>query len=188
MRVESHLVRDFGERAPPIGLFVKVRTPRGRPRATYRSVLRSAEAVERARRRRVPVFLLTDGWVTRSGYPTRFNPWLVLPEGLSREVATEYRVLKVRDADALRTPGIPELVTFLLRFDPLAARAVALRNRGALDPFELHRRVRNEGLERAATRVRLQEVAPAIPKVGEPLPAEDLEWVDLNNPAPTGAP
>lgn len=182
MRLERHLVRELGERAPPPGQFERVRTRRGRPRARYRSIVRSVEDVRRARRRHVPVFLLTDRWVTECGYPVRFSPWLVVPEGLDEAVSTEYRMLKIRDTDSLVAPGLPELVTFLLRFDPLAARAVATRNRRALDLHELHRRVRNEGLERAATRIRLQQVAPSIPVVGESLPQEDLEWVDLNNP------
>lgn len=75
-----------------------------------------------------------------------------------------------------------ELVTLLLRFDPLAARVVARRNRLGIDPHELYRRVRNEGLEGPATKVRLQEFAPALPKVGTSLPREELRWIERNNP------
>ena len=87
-----------------------------------------------------------------------------------------------QDGEALRDPGVEELVALLLRFDPLAARVVAVRNRVDLDPNELYRRVRNEVLERAATKVRLQEFARALPVVGEPLPREELEWIERNNP------
>ncbi len=126
--------------------------------------------------------LVTSEWVTKSGYPVTFRPWLAVSEKLSRKITSEYRILPVRDADALRQPGLVELVTFLLRFDPLAARVVARRNRARLDPNELYRRVRNEGVEGPATKVRLQEFAPAIPKVGTPLPVGDLRWVERNNP------
>jgi hypothetical protein len=112
-----------------------------------------------------------------------FRPWLVVPERISNQVTSEFRTLPVRDEDALRDPGPNELVTFLLRFDPLAARVVAKRNRNRLDPNELYRRVRNEGLERQATKVRLQEFSPAIPRVGEALPASELRWIERNNPA-----
>lgn len=98
-------------------------------------------------------------------------------------LSSDYRTLPVKDPDALREPGVVELVTFLLRFDPLAARVVAKRNRATLDPHELYRRVRNEGLERQATKVRLQQFARAIPLVGTPLPSEELRWIERNNPA-----
>ena len=150
--------------------------------------MRTPQDVERLRRHRVPAFLLTSEWVTRSGYPVSFRPWLALPERLTGCVSSDYRTLPVKDEEALRQPGPVELVVLLLRFDPLAARVVARRNRSVLDPHELYRRVRNEGLEGPATRVRLQDLAPAIPKVGTALPAEELRWIERNNPPlePTG--
>jgi hypothetical protein len=176
-------MREPGERPLPREMLTPAPRQRGRPRAEYRPRVRSAEDVERLRRHRVPAMLLTSEWVTRSGYPVSFRPWLVVPERLSPLVTSEFRTLPIRDEDALREPGPVELVTFLLRFDPLAARVVAVRNRAQLDPHELYRRVRNEGLERPATKVRLQEFAPAIPSVGEPLPREELRWIEKNNPA-----
>lgn len=161
---------------------------RGRPRTEYRPRVRSESDVARLRRHRVPTFLLTPEQVSEAGYPVSFRPWLLLPEALAGQVASEYRTLPIKDEDALRTPGIVELVVFLLRVDPLAARVVARSNRARIDPNELYRRVRNEGLERAATRMRLQELAPAIPKVGAPLPAAELRWIERNSAAPGGPP
>jgi hypothetical protein len=144
--------------------------------------------VELLRRHRIPAFLLTAERVRRSGYPVEFQPWLVVPMRLAGQVASDFRTLPIQDEEALREPGIVELISFLLRFDPLAARVVARRNRSTLDPNELYRRVRNEGLERAATKVRLQEFAPAIPRVGPALPVADLRWIERNNLAgATGA-
>jgi len=111
-----------------------------------------------------------------------FRPWLLLPNTLSSQVSSDYRILPVADSDALREPGAVELVTFLLRFDPLAARVVASRNRARINPYELYRRVRNERLEAAATKVRLQQFAPAIPRVGASLPTSELRWIERNNP------
>lgn len=182
MRAELHLFREPGERPLPRDLVVPVARPRGRPRAEYRPRARSAEDVDRLRRHRVPAFLLTAEWVSRSGYPVSFRPWLVLPDRLSGQVDSDFRKLPVRDEDALRAPGPTELVTFLLRFDPLAARVVAVRNRARIEPAELYRRVRNEGVEREATKVRLQELAPTIPAVGPALPAEELAWIEESNP------
>ena len=112
-----------------------------------------------------------------------FRPWLAIPERLASAVVSDFRILPVKDEESLRQPGIVELVVLLLRFDALAARVVARRNRRVIDPHELYRRVRNEGLEGPATRVRLQELAPAIPKVGVPLSVSELRWIERNNPA-----
>ena len=187
MRVESGLFREPGERPLSRELLLPTPKTRGRPRKEYRPRIRSARDVDRLRRHRVPALLLTSEWVTKSGYPVRFLPWLALPEELSTKVSSEYRILPVKDGEALRDPGIEELVTLLLRFDPLAARVVAKRNEAKIDPHELYRRVRNEGLERPATKVRLQEFAPALPLVGNPLPSEELSWVERNNPPLTEA-
>jgi hypothetical protein len=183
MRVLGALVREAGEHVPARSLFRRIRPARGRPKARYRALIRSASDVQRLRRRRVPVYLLTAEWVGESGYPTQFRPWLVAAESIAPLLESTFRVLPVRDPGSVEAPGLPELVTYLLRFDPLAARAVALRNRRRLNRSELYRRIRNERLEGAATRVRLQEIVPELPEVGEPLPLEDLEYVDENNPA-----
>ena len=187
LRVES-LLREPGEHPLPREMLIVPSTPRGRPRREYRPWVRTTGDVERLRRHGVPAFLLTSEWVTRSGYPVRFPPWLVLPRELAPKFTSDFRILPVRDDEALREPGVVELVTLLLRFDPLAARVVAQRNRHGLDRHELYRRVRNEGLERAATKVRLQDFAPAIPRVGEPLPREELRWIERNNPMSQEAP
>jgi hypothetical protein len=186
MKVEAGLFREPGEHPLPQEMLTPPAKFRGRPRKEYRPRIRSARDVDRLRRHRIPALLVTSEWVTKSGYPVRFRPWLALPEELAAKVSSDYRILPVRDGEALRDPGIEELVTLLLRFDPLAARVVATRNRGRLDPHELYRRVRNEGLERPATRVRLQEFARALPRVGDSLPREELRWVERNNP-PLGA-
>jgi hypothetical protein len=182
MRVEASLLREPGERPFTREMLLPTVKARGRPRKEYRPRIRSAGDVDQLRRHRVPAFLLTSEWVTKSGYPVHFRPWLALPEELATKVSSDYRILPVKDEEALRDPGIVELVTLLLRFDPLAARVVATRNRRALDPNELYRRIRNEGLERAATKVRLQEFARALPQVGSPLSREELLWVERNNP------
>jgi len=181
-RLELRLLREPGERPLPRDALGRSAQRRGRPRTEYRPRVRSAGDVERLRRHRVPAFLLTSDWVTRSGYPVSFRPWLVLPERLAGSVASDFRTLPIKDEEALRQPGPVELVVLLLKFDPLAARVVARRNRASLNPHELYRRVRNEGLEAPATRVRLQELAPAIPRVGPSLPAEELRWIERNNP------
>jgi hypothetical protein len=181
MRLSTTILREPGEGPIPRAMLARDTRPRGRPKKSYRPLVQSARDVDRLRRHRLPVFLLTEDWVTRSGYPVRFRPWLVVAESIESSIETKFRVLPIRDADSLQAPGLPELVTLLLYFDPLAARAVATRNRKKIDRNELYRRVRNAGLERAATKVRLQQIVPGLPQVGEPLPLDDLEWVDQND-------
>jgi hypothetical protein len=183
MKLEAVLFRELGEKPLPSETFVRVVRGRGRPKVELRPRVRSSEDIERLRHHHVPAFLLTSEHITRLGYPVRFQPWLVVPEELAGKFTSEFRILPVKDGESLREPGVVELVAMLLRFDPLAARVVAKRNRTKLDPNELYRRVRNEGLERAATKVRLQEFAPAIPKVGTALPRDELRWIERNNPA-----
>jgi hypothetical protein len=182
VKIGAVLLREPGERPLPPGMVSPTARSRGRPRKGYRPRIRSARDVDLLRRHHVPALLLTADWVSRSGYPVQFRPWLALPERLVPNVSSEFRVLPVKDEGCLREPGVVELVTLLLRFDVLAARVVASRNRSHLDPNELYRRVRNEGLESAATKVRLQEFSPAIPVVGSRLPRDELSWVERNNP------
>lgn len=188
MRLEAQLVREIGEHPLPPDLLIPMPKTRGRPRTRYRPHVRSARDIGRLRRHKVLTVLLTPEWVTRSGYPVNFQPWLVVPERLAGSVASDFRTLPVKDEDALENPGVVELISFLLRFDPLAARVVAKRNASQIDPHELYRRIRNEGLERQATKVRLQQFSRAIPRVGVPLPASELRWIEKNNPAVGAAP
>ncbi|HLM69951.1 MAG TPA: hypothetical protein VK423_01015 [Thermoplasmata archaeon] len=188
MRLETTLFREAGEHPLPRAVAVPVPKPKGRPRVGYLPRVQSVEDVERWRRRGLPLALLTSDWVTQNGYPEKFRPLLFVYADLANQVQSRYRVVPVRDRDALREPGFEEFVTFLLKVDTLAARAVVLRNQGKYNPSELYRRVRNEGLERLATKVRLQEFVPGLPVVGEQLPEADLAWVERNNPRRTVSP
>jgi hypothetical protein len=186
MRLEGAVLREAGEHPLPVAVLRPATRRRGRPRVEYCPTVRSEADANLLRRHGVPVHLLTSDWVSHHGYPVDFRPWLVVPERIAGKVASAFRVLPVRDEDAVRDPGLEETIVFLLRFDPIAARLVSVRNRRALDPHELYRRVRNEGVEGPATRIRLQELSPAIPRVGTSIPRSELSWLEKNNP-PLGA-
>jgi hypothetical protein len=182
MRLLGSVLRSPGERPLPPTLLRPATRPRGRPRLEYLPRVSSEEDATVLRRHGVPTFVLTSDRVSRLGYPVAFRPWLVVGERIAEKVSSPFRVLPVRDEESVLRPGPVEVVVFLLRFDPLAARIVAVRNRPRIDPHELYRRVRNEGLEGAATRVRLQELSPAIPRVGTAISRRELAWVERNNP------
>ncbi|MGA8091909.1 MAG: hypothetical protein WB984_05375 [Thermoplasmata archaeon] len=187
MKMLSELVRSDEANSLP-RVFVPFRaTHRGRPPTVYRLRADTEEDVEAARRHGLPLFLLTPEWVTAHGYPEHFRPLLFVWEGLAGKVSSSaYSRVLVRDREALRSPGFEEMLTFLLKVDMLAARELARRNVGKFDPSELYRRVRNEGMEERATKVRLQEFVPSLPTVGEPFPKADLDWAERNAPATPG--
>jgi hypothetical protein len=182
MQLEGTLLRQRGEHPLPVALLRPASRRRGRPRVEYLPTVRTAEDAAVLRRHGVPLYVLTSDWVSRHGYPVEFRSWLVVPERIAGKVTSALRILPVRDEEAVREPGLEETIAFLLRFDPIAARVVAVRNRRGLDPHELYRRIRNEGVESAATRVRLQEFSPAIPRVGTSISRRELAWVEKNNP------
>lgn len=184
MKFETALVREPGEHSIPRELAVPTEKPRGKPRTDYDLFVRSERDVEFWRRRGLPLVLLTSEWVTQNGYPEKFRPLLFTVAAVARKLKeSKFRVVPVKDTEALRNPKFEEFVTFLLKVDTLAAHAVVHRNVERLNRAELYRRVRNEGLERLATKARLFEFVPDLPRVGEPLSKEDLEWVERNAPA-----
>lgn len=182
MRLDGSVRRSPGERLLPLRLLRPSPRSRGRPPTEYWPQVASEEDAAVLRRHGVPTFLLTSDRVSRLGYPVAFRPWLVVAERIAEKVVSPFRILPVRDEESVLRPGTVEIVGFLLRFDPLAARVVAVRNRPKIDPHELYRRVRNEGLEAPATRVRLQEISPGIPRVGSAISRRELAWVERNNP------
>ena len=111
-----------------------------------------------------------------------FEPRLVLPRPMMGQVVTELRVLPVKNPETVRRDRVEALVALMLRVDRLAARALAVRNSTEVNGSELYRMVVNEGLEREATKVRLQDFAKDVPVVGPALPREDLDWALGNNP------
>lgn len=181
--METFVFRERGERSLPADLALRVAKPRGRPRVEYMFRVKSPEDVERLRRLGFPCALLTSEWVSSNGYPQRFGPLLfTAQETVDNLAESVFPVIPVKDKEALTEPRFEEFVTFLLKVDTLAARAVLRRNSGKYNPSELYRRFRNEGLERLATKVNLQEFVPALPRVGESLSTADLDWVESNNP------
>lgn len=181
MEVGTVLHRGASEGALPPEVFVRVRAQPKRPKQEYRVHIREPNDVEIARRRGLPMFLLTGEVPTRFHYPMRFPPVLVMGDRLKGVVDTNLRRIFFRDASALRAPKFEALVTMMLPVDPLAARAMLVRNPG-FDPTALMRFVVGERLERPATAARFQEFAPNIPVIGDMLRKGDLHRQDRNNP------
>lgn len=129
------------------------------------------------------MFFLSPERVSEAGYPITFEPRLVLPRPMMGQVVTELRVLPVRNPETVRQDRLEALVALMLRVDRLAARALVVRNSAKVNGSELYRMVVNEGLEREATKVRLQDFAKDVPVVGPALPREDIDWALGNNPS-----
>lgn len=111
-----------------------------------------------------------------------FEPRVALPRALMGQVLSELRVLLVKNSETVSADSLETLAALMLRVDRLAARALVERNRSKVNGSELYRMVVNEGLEREATKVRLQDFAKDLPVVGTPLDREELDWALGNNP------
>jgi hypothetical protein len=184
MHEAVYLVHDTGNRRVPPGILISERRANHRPKELHRLRLAATEDVEKARRIHQPVSLLTWEKVTALGYPMRFPPNLIVAKTLLRAVDTGFRTIPFVDEEAARNPEIEDVIVAMLHVDTLAARALALRNRGLVDPVRLMQRVVREQEERRATLVRLQDVAPTIPSIGPALPRAQLERHDRRNPSP----
>jgi hypothetical protein len=182
MEQRLELFRDPREPTLPAVLVEPIRRRGGRPKVPVVLRVRTAEDVESLRSRNVPMFFLTPERISRAGYPMTFEPRLVVPRPMVSQVVTGLRVLPVKNPETVRGDRLEALVTLMLRVDRLASRALAVRNRSEVNGSELYRMVVNEGLEREATQVRLQDFAKDVPVVGPALPREDLDWAVRNNP------
>lgn len=152
-----------------------------RPRNTYQLRIRTAADVEKARALNLPMFALTDSMITMLGYPMRFPPLILAPRTLRDALITEMPVIEFTKEDAVLNPRAEDLVVAMLRFDPLASRAIAERSWDLLDPQYLMKRIIQEDLEEEATRVRFQDLLPSLPTNGKPMPEWSLRRVLRKN-------
>lgn len=181
MHVERSLHRDRSDRRLPAVILVRQRAHAGRPRELFRLRIRSRDDARLARRAGLPVHLVTPEDTAAFGYAMTFPPRLVTARSLAGLVDTPYRVHPMESERDTLHPRLEDLVVVMLKIDPFAARAIALRNPEFIDPVRLLRRALQEGVEREATLVRLQEVCPGLPAVGESLPLNGLQTQDQNN-------
>ncbi len=175
------LTRPEGETHRVPAVFVPEERRRRRPKTRFRARLDTPEEVERARHEGLPVYLLTPEIVSAFRYPIRFPPRLLVSREVSPAVDSVFQKIEFRRGEAAGSPRFEDLGVAMLRVDPLAARALVKRNPELLDPERLLVRVIEERVQREATFVRLQEISPAIPVVGESIPLAPLRRHDRNN-------
>ncbi len=181
MEAVTFAYRRPGEAPLPAEVFVPVRAPAHRPRVPHRVRIRTREAVEVARRRGLPVYVLTGETPTRYHYPMRLGPVLFTTDAWKTSIDTPFPTYVYRDERALQAPNFEDLVTMTTAIDPVAGRAMLRRNPGAFDPDRLAIAIVREGLVRWATALRFQEFAPAIPRIGTPERLRVLRRTDREN-------
>jgi len=181
MKTKIDLVRSPEDRALPRDILATQARTSHRPPAKYRLILRSAKDAEEARRVGLPVFAITDSMVTMLGYSMTFPPLVLVPRGMKQVVETKLPVIEFLSEAAIRQPRLDDIIVAMLRFDPLAARALAQRNDDAIDKSYLLKRILQEDLEEEATRVRFQDLLPALPLRGEPLQKRALDRIVSSN-------
>lgn len=178
--MSSELNREARDRTIPRGLFIPVRRSPHRPLTRYRVRIENRGDASRARKTGLPLHYLGREELAAWGFPSSRPDVLVLARELASLVETSLPVATLESSIAARTPRLEDLVVVLLQGDILLARALALRHRRFLDPNRLLKRVLQENLEEAATKVGLQRIIPALPRVGESLPEAALARQDRN--------
>jgi hypothetical protein len=179
MRLDATLIREDRDRKILPLLRRELHEPH-RPRTRYRLVIGTADEAEVARREGLPVFPIRDDVITMLGYPMRFPGLLVVARAARSAVETDLPVVEFLSERAVARPRLEDVMIAMLRFDPLAARALIHRNGDLVDPAYLAKRIYQEDLEEEATRVRLHELLPFEP-VGEMLPAAAIAKADRAN-------
>jgi hypothetical protein len=178
MQPETRLVRDHRDRSLAPGLFVPEERPTHRPRLRYRAHIDSEEDVKEARRAGLHLSLFDSATAARLGYPLEFKPRLLVAKDVAPAVDTRFKTISFSDPLAAGAPQLEDYIVAMLQVDPLGARRIARDNRKAINQVELLRKIFREGVEARAYRVRLDDFAPGLPKVGEPIPRVGLTAED----------
>jgi len=180
MEAAVTFVRLGDDRTPSV--FVPISKPKGRPRSEFRVRIRSEADVGLARRSNVPLFLLDARTVASLGYPIEFPSELVAARWLVPALDTNFRVIPFLSDTAALHPRFEDVAVAMLSVDAIGARAILDRNRDAIDPVYLLRRVVQEQVEEKATWVRFFDLVPELPRVGRPIPKAALDRKLRNNP------
>lgn len=180
MQVDTTLTRSSSDRGIPRAILRAEGKKPHRPRCRYRLVIRDARDAQIAKRENLPVFPVRDDMVTMLGYPMRFPTFIVVPRAVRSAIESDPPVIEFLSERAVSNPRIEDIMIAMLRFDPLAARALISRNLDLVDKTYLAKRIYQEDLEEDATRIRLHELLPFSP-VGAALPARAIERVDKAN-------
>ena len=180
MQLDTALVRSNADRRTPRAILRTEAKKPHRPRGRYRLRIRDANDAQIAKQENLPVFPIRDDMVTMLGYPMRFPTIIVVPRAARSAVESDLPVVEFLSERAVSNPRIEDIMIAMLRFDPLAARALIHRNLDLVDKTYLTKRIYQEDLEEDATRVRLHELLPFSP-VGAALPRQAIEKVDNAN-------
>jgi hypothetical protein len=156
-------------------VFIPIVPPKGRPRLRYRLRVNTADDVRVAGRAGIPLFWLDSTVVTMLGYPMEFPPRVVAARNVLPAVSSSRKVQEMESSEALLHPRWEDVTLMLLRFDPVAARAVLDRHRNSIDADYLVRRVVEERLLAPATFVRFFDIVPTVPRFGESILRSALE-------------
>ena len=180
MMVIPHLVHSPGDRHVPRGILTPEPHRAHRPRTTFRVRIRDESDVAKARKVGLPLHMITPEVTAAWGFPHTSENWLVVAKSLIGLVDTPLPIIPLESEEAARRPGLEDLIVVLLKRDPLLGRSLALRHHKFIDLDRLLKRLLQEDLEEPATLVGLQELVPALPKVGMTLPRSALERQDRN--------
>jgi hypothetical protein len=172
MNLISHFIKSYEwERYPDV--FKEVRRRNRRPKKAFLLDINTIEDVERVRNTGVPIFAIDTRDLAILGYPMRIPTTVAVPREHKDAVRTGFRIHTFQSLVPFARRRIEDVIVFVMSMDLIAARAIIERNKDLLDFEYLQKRILQEELEEAATRIHLQEFI-CIPVVAEPLPKDAL--------------
>jgi hypothetical protein len=175
MRTDLTILREPSDRALPPSIFVRESRPSHRPVARFEKVRVFSDNDARIiRRARLPLYLLTEEEVSTLGYPIHFPSQLIVARPFLPKVETSLGIIPFFSESAVRDFRPEDTAIAMLRFDRIGARVLVDRN-PKWDRSYLVRRVFEESLVERATYVRLPDVLPGLPRIGDEIPRPVLD-------------
>ena len=168
--MSTNLVRSRKDERLLEPIFREKKPDNHRPKAVYSLIIGSIEDVDIARELHVPKFTVTDQIVSMLGYRMHFPPFIVVPRYWSQVVETGLTLIEFATEVSVFSPHLEDIIVAMLKFDPIASRAITERNQDLLDMQRLLKRIYQEDLQVEASRVRFQDLLATLPDIGNSLP------------------
>jgi len=158
MKLADYLHKsDKHERYPDV--FREVGKRSHRPQKRFKLIIDDKENAKKASKAGIPILWIDSSYTKMLRYPMKIPDTIVVPREYEGVIESELKVHTFDSTDPFPTdsviPQFEDVIVFMLEFDPLAARAMVDRNE--LDYGYLQDRIIQEGLEREASKVYLQD-------------------------------
>ncbi|MFO7990941.1 MAG: hypothetical protein R6U61_01445 [Thermoplasmata archaeon] len=171
---------DKYERYPDV--FKAVGKRSHRPQKKFKLVINSKEDAKKASKSGIPILWIDSSYTRVLRYPMRIPDTVIVPREYKGVIEGEVRVETFESmtpfSKSTAIPQFEDVIVFMLKLDPLAARGMV--DRSDIDSDYLQKRIVQEGLEKQASEVYLQDYLD-LPAVETSLDRERLlKIIDRN--------